>query len=119
MMTMNNPNAYLEKEFRAQALGILVKLGYTAITPEECYAQRGGRYNVLLKDILRKKLHELNMFEYGGSAYRVKPANIECAIDELDANLADGLIKPKFSSDLGTYKTSIILGAFEPVFEAT
>jgi type I restriction enzyme R subunit len=93
MMTVNNPNAYLEKEFQAQALGVLVKLGYTAITPEECYAQRGGRYNVLLKDILRKKLHKLNMFEYGGSAYRFKPANIERAIDELDANLADGLIK--------------------------
>jgi type I restriction enzyme R subunit len=93
MMVANNPNAYLEKEFQAQALDVLAKLGYTVLTPEECYAQRGGRYNVLLKDILRKKLHELNLFEYGGSVYRFKPANIERAVDELDANLADGLIK--------------------------
>lgn len=93
MMMVNNPNAYLEKEFQAQALDVLVKLGYTPLSPEECYTERSGRYNVLLKDILRKKLHELNMFEYGGRTYRFKPANIERAIDELDANLADGLVK--------------------------
>lgn len=93
MMTANNPDAYLEKEFQAQALDVLVKLGYTPLSPEECYTERGGRYNVLLKDILRRKLYELNMFEYGGRAYRFKPSNIERAIDELDANLADGLIK--------------------------
>jgi type I restriction enzyme R subunit len=92
-MTVNNPNAYLEREFQAQAADVLHKLGYTPITPEECIAQRGVRYNVLLKDILRKKLHELNIFEYGGTKYKFKPANIERAIDELDANLADGLIK--------------------------
>ncbi|MDR0696325.1 MAG: hypothetical protein LBF68_02100 [Christensenellaceae bacterium] len=92
-MTVNNPNAYLEREFQAQAADVLHKLGYAPITPEECIAQRGVRYNVLLKDILRKKLHELNIFEYGGTKYKFKPANIERAIDELDANLADGLIK--------------------------
>ena len=92
-MTVNNPNAYLEKEFQEQAADVLHKLGYTPITPEECIAQRGVRYNVLLKDILRMKLHELNIFEYGGTKYKFKPANIERAIDELDANLADGLIK--------------------------
>jgi len=92
-MTSNNPNAYLEKEFQAQAADVLHKLGYTLISSEECVAQRGVRYNVLLKDILRKKLHELNIFEYGGTKYKFKPANIERAIDELDANLADGLNK--------------------------
>jgi type I restriction enzyme R subunit len=92
-MATSNPNAYLEKEFQAQAADVLNKLGYTIISPDECAAQRGGRYNVLLKDTLRKKLHELNIFEYGGTKYKFKPANIERAIDELDANLADGLIK--------------------------
>ena len=92
-MTTNNPNAYLEREFQAQAADVLIKLGYTMISPDECAAQRGGRYNVLLKDTLRKKLHELNIFEYGGTKYKFKPANIERAIDELDSNLADGLIK--------------------------
>ena len=35
MMTANSPNAYLKKEFQAQALDVLVKLGYTPLTPEE------------------------------------------------------------------------------------
>jgi type I restriction enzyme R subunit len=92
-MTANNPNEYLEKEFQAQAEDVLKKLGYTPLTPDKCNAQRGGLYNVLLKDILRQKLREFNVFEYGGTKYRFSPANIERAIDQLDANLADGLVK--------------------------
>ena len=69
-MMANNPDAYLEKEFQYQAADILQKLGYTLLSPEECRRERGGRYNVLLKDILRSKLRELNMFEYGGAKYR-------------------------------------------------
>jgi type I restriction enzyme R subunit len=92
-MTLNNSSSYLEKEFQAQAEDVLKKLGYTSLTPDECAAQRGGLYNVLLKDVLRQKLRELNIFEYGGTKYRFSPGNVERAIDELDANLADGLIK--------------------------
>jgi hypothetical protein len=44
MMMANNPDAYLEKEFQAQALDVLVKLGYTPLSPEECYTERGGRH---------------------------------------------------------------------------
>jgi len=88
-----NPGKYLEKEFQAQAEEVLRKLGYTPLTPEECVAQRGSKYNVLLKDILRQKLNELNIFEYGGAKHRFSAASIERAIDDLDANLADGLIK--------------------------
>jgi type I restriction enzyme R subunit len=94
-MTTPNPNVYLEKEFQAQAADVLQKLGYTLLTPEECHQQRGGLYHVLLKDILRTKLHELNVFEYGGAKYRFKPANIERAIDELNISIDDagGLVK--------------------------
>ena len=90
---MNNPEVYLEKEFQVQAADILQKLGYTLLTSEECTKERGGRYNVLLKNILRAKLREINVFEYGDAKYKFKPANIERAIDELDANLADGFVK--------------------------
>jgi type I restriction enzyme R subunit len=95
-MTIKNPNIYLEKEFQTQALDVLVKLGYTPLSPDECAQERGGtRYGVLLKNILRTKLRELNVFEYGGTKYRFKPANIERAIDELDVSIenAGGLIK--------------------------
>lgn len=86
-------DTYLEKEFQAQAADVLTKLGYTLLSGEDCAKQRGGRYNVLLKDILREKLREMNSFEYGGTMYRFSPANIERAIDELDVTLGDGLIK--------------------------
>jgi type I restriction enzyme R subunit len=88
-----NPNDYREKKFQQQAAEVLQKLGYTLLSNADSMEQRGGRYNVLLKDILRAKLRELNVFEYGDQKYKFKPANIERAIDELDANLADGLIK--------------------------
>jgi type I restriction enzyme R subunit len=48
-----------------------------------------------LKDILRAKPRELNMFEYGGAKYRFTPANIKRAIGELNVSIDDagGLIK--------------------------
>lgn len=85
--------AYLEKEFQSQAVEVLIKLGYTLLTNEECNKERGGKYNVLLKNVLRTRLREMNTFEYGGIMYRFSPANIERAIDELDASLSDGLLK--------------------------
>ena len=48
-------NAYLEKKISQEpALQVLKALGYTYITPEDCEKQRGSRYHVLLKDILRE-----------------------------------------------------------------
>jgi type I restriction enzyme R subunit len=84
---------YLEEEFQKQTIEVLIKLGYKFLTPEECKRERGSAYGVLLKDILRHKLREFNIFEYGDTKYRFSSSNIERAIDELDANLSDGLIK--------------------------
>ena len=45
---------YLEKNISQQpAIDLLRSMGYTYICPEDCEAQRGSRYHVLLKDILR------------------------------------------------------------------
>jgi len=90
-----NPDMYLEKEFQIQAADVLQKLGYLPLSPEECHREREGSYNVLLKDILRAKLAELNIFEYGETKNRFKSANIERAIDELNVSIDDagGLIK--------------------------
>ena len=45
---------YLEKNISQQpAIDLLCAMGYTYISPEDCEAQRGSRYHVLLKDILR------------------------------------------------------------------
>jgi len=94
-MMATYPDMYLEKEFQTQIADVLQKLGYLQLSPEECHLEREGSYNVLLKNILRGKLLELNIFEYGGTKQRFKPANIERAIDELNVSIDDagGLIK--------------------------
>jgi type I restriction enzyme R subunit len=55
--------------------------------------QRGSKYQVLLKGILRNQLRKLNRFEFGGVEQEFSSANIERAIDDLDEPLTDGLIK--------------------------
>lgn len=75
------------------AIEVLKKLGYTYISPEECIAERGGKYDTVLKSILRRQLMRLNSYTYGGTERRFSSANIERAIEDIDEPLTDGLIK--------------------------
>lgn len=87
-------NAYLEVNASQQpAIDLLKSMGYTYISPEDCEAQRGSRYNVLLKDILRGQLRKLNRYDYAGAENEFSSANIERAIAELDEPLTDGLVR--------------------------
>lgn len=90
----HQPELYLEDNIsKYPAIELLCKLGYTYISPEECVAQRGGLYGVLLKDILRRQLQKINQFEFSDVAYKFSADNIEKAISELDEPLTDGLIR--------------------------
>lgn len=85
---------YLEDNIsKYPAIELLEKLGYTYISPEDCLKQRGSLYDVLLKDILRKQLHTINQFEYGGITYKFVADNVEKAIKDLDEPLTDGLVR--------------------------
>ncbi|SKA83039.1 type I restriction enzyme, R subunit [Caloramator quimbayensis] len=75
------------------AIEVLKRLGYIEIKPNEAECIRGNLYNVLLKDVLRKKLMEINSYEYKGVAYKFSEINIEKAIKDIDEPLSDGLIK--------------------------
>lgn len=87
-------SAYLEKNISQQpAIELLQSIGYTYISPEDCKAQRGGQYNVLLKDILRGQLRRLNRYSFAGAENEFSATNIERAIDDLDEPLTDGLIR--------------------------
>lgn len=87
-------SVYLEKNIsKKPALELLQKIGYTYLTPKDCNLQRGSKYQVLLKGILRSQLRKLNRFQFGGIEQEFSSANIERAIDELDEPLTDGLIK--------------------------
>ncbi len=85
---------YLEKNIsKKPALELLQKMGYTYLSPKECTLQRGSKYQVLLKDILRSQLRDLNHIAFGGIEQEFSPANIERAIEDLDEPLTDGLLK--------------------------
>lgn len=75
------------------AIEVLQNLGYKYISPEDAESMRDNLYNVLLKDILREKLIELNSYEYKGKRYKFSEKNIEKAISDLDEPLTDGLVK--------------------------
>lgn len=87
-------NTYSEKNISQNpALELLQSMGYTYISPQNCDKQRGSRYHVLLKDILRGQLRRLNRYTYAGTENEFSSANIEHAIDDLDEPLFDGLVR--------------------------
>ena len=89
-----NKDAYLERQSsQIPAIELLQSMGYTYISPEDCEKQRGSRYHVLLKDILRGQLRRLNRYTYAGAENEFSAANIERAMDELDEPLVDGLVR--------------------------
>lgn len=89
-----DPNAYLEvNASQKPAIALLQSMGYTYISPEDCEKQRGSRYHVLLKDILRGQLRRLNRYSYAGAENEFSAANIERAMEELDEPLTDGLVR--------------------------
>lgn len=89
-----DPSAYLEgSASQKPAIALLQSMGYTYISPEDCEKQRGSRYHVLLKDILRGQLRRLNRYSYAGAENEFSAANIERAMEELDEPLTDGLVR--------------------------
>ena len=86
--------AYLEyNASQKPAIELLQSMGYTYISPDDCEKQRGSRYHVLLKDILRGQLRRLNRYSYAGAENEFSAANIERAMEELDEPLTDGLVR--------------------------
>ena len=75
------------------AIEVLKNLDYIYIPPEKAEAVRGNLYNVLLRDILKEKLIELNEYEYKGETYKFSEKNIDQAIKNLDEPLTDGLVR--------------------------
>ena len=89
-----NSDLYLEKNISQQpAIDLLTALGYTYISPADCDKQRGSRYHVLLRDILRGQLRRLNRYVYAGAENEFSAANIEHAMEDLDEPLTDGLVR--------------------------
>ena len=86
--------AYQERNASQKpAIELLQAMGYIYISPADCQKQRGSRYHVLLKDILRGQLRRLNRYAYAGTENEFSAANIERAMEDLDEPLTDGLVR--------------------------
>jgi type I restriction enzyme, R subunit len=91
---MPSSKDYNEENISQQpAIEVLKELGYTYISSEQADRMRGNANDVLLKDVLRSKLKELNTFEYKGVTYAFSDHNLQQAIEDVDEPLTDGLIK--------------------------
>jgi len=76
------------------ALQLLIAMGYEYVSSEEALMERQGRYsNVLLENILRNQLKEINRIRYKGSEYLFSEENVQSAIQKLKNIKYDGLLK--------------------------
>lgn len=75
------------------AINVLKKLDYIYLSPVQVSDYRENLYSVLLKPIIKEKLMALNSYIYKGKAYKFSEKNINQAINDLDEELTDGLIK--------------------------
>lgn len=91
---MNNFQINEKHLSQIPALQLLINLGYEYITPARALAERQNRTsNVLLENILRNQLKNINRIHYKGREYLFSEENIQSAIQKLKNIKYDGLLK--------------------------
>ncbi|MBV5319950.1 MAG: type I restriction endonuclease subunit R [Chlorobium phaeobacteroides] len=76
------------------AVQLLVAMGYTYLSPVEALRERQDRTsNVLLENILRSQLKEINSIRYRGGDYLFSEENVQSAVQKLKNIKYDGLLK--------------------------
>jgi len=76
------------------ALQLLINLGFEYLTPDQALAERQNKHgNVLLENILREQLKQINRIQYKGQEYLFSEENIQSAIQKLKSVKFDGLQK--------------------------
>ena len=83
-----------EYKIQQNSINLLQSLGYKFISREENLKLRGGKTSeVLFREILTKKLDEINGYEYKGKRYKFSQSNVLKAVDELaGVSLNEGLM---------------------------
>ncbi|WP_459827722.1 type I restriction endonuclease subunit R [Campylobacter concisus] len=83
-----------ENKIQQNSTNLLQSLGYKFISREENLKLRSGKTSeVLFREILIKKLGEINGYEYKGKRYKFSQSNVLKAVDELaGVSLNEGLM---------------------------
>ncbi len=91
------------------AVQVLVAMGYEYISPAEAIRERQERTsNVLLENILRNQLKEINYIRHKGSEYLFSEENVQSAIQKLKNIKYDGLLRTnEYVYDLLTLGTAM------------
>lgn len=92
---MKTPSFKEDHISQIPALQLLIKLGYTYLSPDEALRLRGDKTsNVLLEDVLRKQLREINSIKISSTKTAIfSDANIENGIQALkDLPMNEGYI---------------------------
>ena len=91
------------------ALQLLINLGYRYLLPKEALRERHNKTsNVILENILIRKLKELNQINFKGREYLFSEENIQTAVQKLKDIKYDGLINTNEQIyDLITLGTSL------------
>lgn len=88
--------SYIEDRIsQIPALQLLIKMGYTYLTPDEAMELRSGRTsNVLLEPILKNQLQKINSIQYKNKEFAFNDSNILTAILAIrDLPIQDGFLK--------------------------
>ncbi|MCF4152696.1 type I restriction endonuclease subunit R [Dethiosulfovibrio sp. F2B] len=73
---------------------LLIAMGFEFLTPTEALRERQDRTsNVILENILRSQLKEINRIRYKGNEYLFSEENVQSAIQKLKNVKYDGLLK--------------------------
>lgn len=76
------------------ALQQLINLGFRYLTPQQAFRERGKKSgNILLEEILRAQLKQVNRIHYKGGEYSFSEENIQSAVQKLKNIRYDGLQK--------------------------
>ncbi|HEY9178340.1 MAG TPA: type I restriction endonuclease, partial [Flavipsychrobacter sp.] len=90
---MSTPSYREDLISQVPALQLLMKMGYTYLSPEEAMVARGGSGYVLLENIFRRQFPLINSIDYKGKVYEFSEANINNALRMLkDLPVQDGYI---------------------------
>jgi type I restriction enzyme, R subunit len=100
--------SYIEDHIsQIPALQMLIKMGYTYLTPDEALTLRGGRTsNVLLEPILKQQLEKINTIHYKGKEFQFSESNMAQAI----VAIRELPIQEGFVNANSTYYDLITLG---------
>lgn len=92
---MSTPSYIEDHISQIPALQMLIKMGYSYLTPDEAMELRSNRTsNVLLEPVLKQQLEKINSIQYKGKEFAFSESNINAAIIALrELPIQDGYIK--------------------------